>query len=60
MNVLNAILFQGTWFGCVLGGSLGGAPGLAALVWQSWHTRKLSADLPTAMVWGAAGWARSS
>ncbi len=57
MNVLNAVFFQTTWFGCVLGGIFGGAPGVAALVWHSWRTRSLAADVPTAVLWMLAGWA---
>jgi hypothetical protein len=59
-TLTNALFFQLTWFGTVLGASNDQSwwalPGLAALVAWSVRQRRLQADLPLAVAFGVSGW----
>ncbi len=64
LKILNAVLFQLTWFGCVLGGARGewlwGALGVAALVLYSRWQNTLGRDLRFVMVLVAVGFVLDS
>ena len=59
VKILNAVLFNATWFGCVLGGELWGAAGLFFMgvqtVWDKSHM-----DLFLAVMLGTFGWVLDS
>lgn len=56
MKVVNAALFQGTWFACVLGGWQAGAVGLIGLVGLSIYLGSFTRDVSAAVVLASVGW----
>ena len=59
-NLLNAVLFQLAWFGCVMGGAAGnltwGVAGLAGLIAFSASRQTLRTDLHLVMALALLGW----
>lgn len=59
--VANAMAFQATWFGCVVGGGVGesiwwGAAGIALLSAMSIWRRKIGSDVLTVLALSSVGW----